>query len=210
MIRFLFKFITKTKFWDWFLSHPMAHLKLRLWDYPKFPMEKYHEIVKILDEKPGFYVFVGSDMSSFSMKVNNLASGAKWAHAGLILPRKAGEPVQILHSIVTGVCIWDLLDYLREVDNFALIRVDVPEENIIGVESMIRYAEVYYIGIPYDNSFDLGDKKALYCSELVYNIFEGFVDKPCFDPELIAEMPFFTPDDTHECGEIALEHIGVQ
>jgi hypothetical protein len=204
MFKFLFNFVVSTKFWDWFLSHPMAHFKLRLLDYPKFPMSKYHEIVKILEEQPGFYVFVGSDMSSFSMKVNHLASGAEWAHAGLILPFKKGEPVRILHSIVTGVCTWDLLDYLREVDNFALIRVNVMPEHEQDAKLAVEDAVVKYSGLPYDNDFNLGDKKSLYCSELVYSVFEGFVDSPCFDPSMIAEMPFFTPDDVSRCGDVTL------
>jgi hypothetical protein len=203
MLKWLFKFVVRTKFWDWFLSRPMAHLKLRLWKYPQFPMEKYHEIVKILEERPGFYVFVGSDMSSFSMKVNHLASGARWAHAGLVLPFKKGEPVRILHSIVTGVCTWDLLDYLREVDNFALLKINLNEEDAATAEQRIEDVLEHFIGLPYDNGFDLGDRKSMYCSELVYSVFEDLVDDPCFDPKYIAEMPFFTPDDVYSCGQLS-------
>lgn len=205
MLKWIFQLLVQTKFWDWFLSHPMAHLKLRLIDYPSFPMSKYHEIVKILEETPGFYVFVGADKSSFSMKVNHLASGSEWAHAGLVLPHQKGQPVQILHAIVTGVCTWDLLDYLREIDSFKLIRVNVEPEHIAAAEAAVANAVAKYSGIPYDNDFDLGDKKALYCSELVYSVFEGFVDSPYFDPSMIADMPFFTPDDTARCGDVCLE-----
>jgi hypothetical protein len=206
MLKWLFKFVVTTKFWDWFLSHPMAHFKMRLIDYPSFPMSKYHDIVKIMEERPGFYVFVGTDKASFSIKVNHLASGAEWAHAGIVLP--GTNPPQILHSIVTGVCTWDLLDYLREVDNFALIKI-TPKDEVAAAEvtNRLEWMLQHAIGMPYDNGFDLGNRKAFYCSELVYTVFEGQVNDPNFNPELIAEMPFFTPDDTAQCGEIALRWV---
>lgn len=207
MLKWVFQLLVQTKLWDWFLSHPMAHLKLRLIDYPSFPMSKYHEICEILNKDPeGFYVFVGSDSASFSMKVNHLASGAEWAHAGVVLP--GANPPRILHSIVTGVCTWDLLDYLREVDNFALIRITPKDEQASKeVSGRLEWMLQHGIGTPYDNGFDLGNRKALYCSELVYFVFEGQVNDPNFNPELIAEMPFFTPDDTAQCGEVALRWV---
>jgi uncharacterized protein YycO len=201
MIKYVFKFLTKTKLWDWFLSHPMAHLKLRLIDYPFFPMSKYHEIREFLNKDPeSFYVFVGTDTRSFSYKVNNLASGAKWAHAGIIL---AGEKPRLLHSIVTGVCTWDLLDYLREVDNFAIIKINLNEEDAVTAQQRIEDIQEHFLGLPYDNGFNLGDRKSMYCSELVYSVFEDLVDEPCFDPKYIAEMPFFTPDDVYSCGQLS-------
>lgn len=205
MIKFLFLFITKTKLWDWFLSNPMAHLKLRLIDYPSFPMEKYHEICEILKE-PGHYTCVGCDTRSFSYKVNNLASGAKWAHAAKIIPG-AGAP-KILHSIVTGVCVWDLLEYLKEVDNFAIIKTTPRDEQAEAeADRRLNWMLTSAIGMPYDKRFDLGDREAFYCSELIYAIYEGLVDDPNFDPSLIADLPFFTPDNAAECGEMVFCHL---
>lgn len=201
MIKWLFQLITKTKFWDWFLSSPMAHFKLRLWDYPSFPMEEYHKICEILKE-PGHYAFVGSDTRSFSFLVNHMVTGAKWAHAGIIMC-KPDTPPRLFHSIVTGVCTWDLLSYLREVDNFAIIKITFKDE--ASEAESIRRLNWYLanvMGLPYDNSFDLGDRKAFYCSELVYALCEGLVDHPHFEPDMISGMPFFAPDNVYEVGEV--------
>jgi hypothetical protein len=77
------------------------------------------------------------------------------------------------------------------------------ERKKMTLEQRIEDVLEHFIGLPYDNGFDLGDRKSMYCSELVYSVFEDLVDDPCFDPKYIAEMPFFTPDDVYSCGQLS-------
>ena len=217
MINKLQKWFLNTRFWRWFAMYVMAHLKFRVWGYPKLDITFYENILDILDTHPeSIFAFVGVDKYALSYKINRLVTGAKWSHAGIITHHNMKYP-KILHMLGDGVHHDHLLTYLKEVDEFALIRLPIDSRDIWEVQDRINNIIKYRDSIDYDypleienetinlvesEIFDPSKRYGIYCSELVFLVGRGIVKDLDFVEKWIYGKRVFEPDDVFNAGEV--------
>lgn len=217
---------------DWFLTTNIwvkiarkyiAYFTFRTFGYPKFPMEKYFDIKKIMSSNPEKrYGFVAADINSLSWKLTNFFTGANWGHAGVLY--MDGEHVRASHMKGNGLNDWHVLDILRESDHFAVYELEF--ENIEAKKTFDKrfkfIRESVSATLTYDftmsldqdvfdwitagtlNSTVLTSKKySLYCSEYNYALCDGLV------PKMVAKKYngrlIFEPDDAYRCNKVVFE-----
>lgn len=213
-----------TKLWRWIARNILAHVNLRLWGYPKFPMHRYYEIERLLYADPeAMWVFVGVDQKSLSWKLNHWVTGCKWSHAGFVrIGSIHGEPhlVQMLGSGLSTDRT--LLDYLRELDHFALMKIEFSSQEA-KMAALYRYNSLVKFkgNIEYDYALTLDldsalvwldgkgeapkHKMRLYCSEFVYAVAHTLSSNPNFIAQPVAGRPAFEPDDLYAATTCVLE-----
>jgi len=224
MIKSIFKWFTNTHVWLFIARHYIAHFTFRTFGYPKFPMSRYLEIKKILEEDNGksLFAFVSADKSSLAWKLTNLMTKAKWGHAGFVLLDENKEPI-IWHMKGSGITKWHLLDIVREVDDFAVIKMSIPEAAIDEAKARLNKI-ISAPTVKYDYQLELnpafinwllsgseslpeGEKNLkLYCSEFVYVVGYGLVDDPDFKERSSYGLKSFEPDNVFACGEVVFQH----
>lgn len=235
----LLNWFVTTKAWVMFARHILAHFTFRVFGYPKFPMSKYIEIKKALENDPeGLYTFTSADTDSLAWRATHMVSGADWGHAGFVR-LEDGEP-HIWHMKGTGRTRGHLLDLLRECDNFALVKMPLKGDNLKiakqRFQTLIEAPEIKYnytlampkIILGKDELFVQGTKGSfilmnedktfqkitqvlhLFCSEWVYVVGAGLVD----DPDFVASWEFgrymFDPDDVFNGGDPVFVHKSEQ
>jgi len=126
---------------EWFLNTNLwkyvIRLNPRLRGYPKFKLENYFKIRQILRDDPeGIYCFVGCDNHSVAIIVQRIFYKYWWAHSGFI---ELGEDGEVYISHIRKKIRYDsLLYYLKEVDNFALLKLPLNEDEKKLVKEKIK------------------------------------------------------------------------
>jgi len=204
----LFKFfdwLTDTKLWESFFK-AIGEYNLRFKGYPIFSTSDYFKIVDKL-EIGKFYVFVSTDMACISSilikKAIKISKGTSYfSHAGHIFYGE-DRTVKILHMRSIGLIEQLALDFLKQVDYFCVIELPVKEGCEAKVEERINEIRKNAKNIVYDWAEELtnGDN-LIYCSELIYDNFNGLVDNPNFVPRLMFGRLIFDPDNLLNCGRL--------
>jgi hypothetical protein len=154
---------------------------------------------------------VGVDNASVGVWFQRKTIGYYWGHTGFVEIDNEGE-LSINHIRYYGLLRWKLLKYLRECDEFALLRLPLNEEEKTLVKD--RLAKVNKSKVVYklrDSLSKLAQYKdpiywfhsdifEFYCSEYQYFICQGFMNK-------VWERgrDRFTPDDIYNGSEVVWE-----
>lgn len=170
---------------DWFLNtkvwKSVIRLSPRLTGYPKFKLENYFKIRKILREDPtGVYCFVGADNHSVATILQRVCYKFWWGHCGFI---ELGEDGEVYISHIRRKLRYDsLLTYLKEADNFALLKLplnDVEKKIVKEKMAKLKNSLCYYKARDYlyrldqyssDDFWKTNDVFYFYCSEYQYFI----------------------------------------
>jgi len=222
-----------TKFLNWFKTtslwvrlarHTIAHFTFRLFGYPKFPIEKYFDIVDAMTLDPdALYSFVSADKSSLAWRLNHFITGAFWGHAGIVL-FEGGKPTA-WHMKGNGLNGWHLLDILKECDNFALVKLPLHGADLTEAKRRLEVLKNAPL-VAYDYQLELtpdvldflqlgapieeGAKPLkIYCSELNYAICYGLIKDPTWkgywEPRVKVGMHVFEPDQVYAGGPVVFE-----
>lgn len=198
--------------WIWFLRRIVGVFKVRLIGYPKYPMENYYKIRRIIRDSPDkkkLYGFVFRDSQSLSYMFNHFFTGAEWSHAGVVTLLDDGE-VGVVHMLGTGMNFDYLIELLKECDEFKLLELPFDEkeqttakyrlEKLISISTQIDYDYGFTISSDardfVEDKIELTDPKQrikLYCSELVWVL--GVDDGNKFAVRKIQGRDVFEPDD---------------
>ena len=195
--------------WRWFSRRIMPFLNFHIWGYPAYDMEKYFNIRYLLRYSPDkIFCFVGVDHTALSYLMNKVVAGVKWSHAGFLYLDENKE-VRIWHMIHSGFEDQSLLAYLKEVDEFEVHMLPIPDDKKAIAEKRLKKLVGHRKNIKYDFSFELAEgfvKKLdsdepinhypdIYCSELVYIVGMGLVTDRMFQPHWSMQRKVFQPDD---------------
>lgn len=204
---FLEKFLS-TKLWK-----SIVRINLRLYGYPKLPLESYFEIRRIVKENlDDIFCFVGVDNASVATWFQRKVLGYYWGHTGFVEVDDEGE-LSINHIRYYGLLRWKLLKYLRECDEFVLLKLPLNSEEKEIVRK--RLAKVNKSRVRYklrDNLNKLpqykdpkywyhSDRFEFYCSEYQYFICQGLMND-VWD----RGKDRFTPDDVFNGCEVVWEY----
>jgi len=210
MLNKIFKYISKTRFWIWFAKTFISNFTFRIFGYPEFPMEKHKFIygaiknslkfTKLSKDKDYIFAFVSRDTKSLAYKIIGFFSD--WTHAGIM---NFPDIENICHMQKDGIKTTYLLDLLKTVDNFAVIRYEINKENLNIAHKRIRNA--FKNNIQYDYGQEINFDK-FYCSELIWYYGKELVLNKNFKLKEIKGRKVFTPDDVFESGEIIFLYTG--
>ena len=209
---FLQKIISKilsSKMWTRIVS-----TNLRLKGYPSFNMADYFEIRDIIRKDPGsLYMFVGSDTANLSLKIQRKMLEVKWAHSGFLELGKDDE-IYASHVRYTGYRYYPLIRYLKEIDEFAVIKLrypDIENENT----AKARYHKMKNSNVRYSLAENMQSRKQYgcnplawdepflcYCSEYQYVVSMGLIDSHWKEGK-----KQFTPDDVYNGGRVVFERL---
>ena len=200
----LLEWFLKTKLWVWLATNVFALFTVRILGYPKFKMENFFKMAKaIKDSGEGVYAIVGADTKVGSFVLEYIMTKAFYSHVGLVYVKDVNDlsTYKFLHITSQGMSYDHILDYLREVDRAAIVKLPVSLNLTPYVyKDMDEYIkdESQY---EYDFNFDLlGPNKKLYCSELVYKIVSSYTNKLITSEE--GGRRVVTPDNIFQSGEI--------
>jgi hypothetical protein len=204
---FFLEKILASKIWKYVVS-----LTPRLKGYPKFPLENYFKLREIVRSDPkSIYCFVGVDNASISVKLQRKMVGVYWSHSGFVY-LDADNELSIKHVRWFGLLNWKLLKYLKECDEFALIKLPLNYFEMGTVNkklekinrSKVRYSirdnihrEDQYTR---KDSWETQDRFKLYCSEYQYFVCQGMMS----DAWAYGKSRF-TPDDVYKGGVVVWE-----
>jgi uncharacterized protein YycO len=73
----------------------------------------------------------------------------------------------MVHAIAEGVCVIDILDFVKDADGFILLRPRY--KSVEDLDAACEFAAAR-IGRPYDFAFDVTSDDAYYCHELTYSV----------------------------------------
>ena len=199
----LLGWFSHTKFWKLFASKYLGYFTFRIMGYPKFPIEKYFEIVD-LGEPDQLYGFACSDYESLA------ARAIKWSiegvnyftHAG-ILKLSTDRDSRIYHMKGEGLRIDNPLRVLKEIDYIAICRVPLKPEAYLEANKRLEELVLNKDQIEYDYAQEVdGNNRYLYCSELFYSVFDGLIDDPDFALQNVLGREAFVPDAVFKSGEL--------
>lgn len=192
----------------------IVHMTPRLYGYPAFPLEDYFRIREIIRSNPDeIYCFVGVDNASVSTWVQRLTMSIYWAHSGFVLLDASGEVV-IKHVRWRGLLHWPLLKYLKECDEFALLKVPLTagEKEIVSerLAKLHRSKIIYKIrdNIHLEKQYTDPDflkesnRFVLYCSEYQYYACMDLTQDKIWQ----RGRARFTPDDVYRGCDVVWEH----
>lgn len=119
---------------------------------------------------PGDIIF--QEMNSFQSKALRLATGSRYTHCGIILP-KNGE-LYVLEAV--GPVTWTPVSKWiarGEQGKYVLMRLkkDAPGQLTKERLAAMQKQTAQYVGKPYDLRFQWSDD-TIYCSELVWKLYE--------------------------------------
>jgi hypothetical protein len=202
------------------LKKIFPYLHFRLWGYPKYPKSEYFKIREIMQNDPDhFYVFTGTDTTFLSWKIRRiLDKNTKWSHAGILYLNNNKE-INALHVTSKGKLNESILEYLSELDNFAIMKIPVKDMPKLLLR-IKRFAEADVV-VSYDYFLDLSPEitamldndipvtKQVYCSEEVYIIGNEITTNPLIARQQYGKL-YFEPDDVYKSGEVVYEKIMVK
>jgi hypothetical protein len=212
-MRKLLIWFLSTRLWIKLARDYIAHLNVRVFGYPKLNQECYDTIAKIVTSAtPGtMFCFVGTDKGAVSWRLNHLLTGCRWSHGGLVVLEN--DKIKIYHMMGNGLNVWDIRNYLKEIDHFALLRVPFKNKQA-QMKAWERFEKLDATPdkIEYDFQFgiDLGTVAALdqapkgtntaqmklYCSEYPFVVCSGQTS-PDWVPGKVAGRSVFEPDDLY-------------
>ena len=201
----ILSWIDRTKAWELFFKKLNIY-NIRFKGYPAFIMSDYFRIIDSFI--PGnHYVFLSTDSKSLSSIAIKRAISCKeypvhFSHAGILF-FDGDRNTSIMHVTAAGLIEQPLIDFLKQVDYFCLIRLPVDKKEDNSVINRIKRLRNRADLIKYDweEQLDNGEN-LLYCSELVYEIFKDLVNSPHFKPRMILGRFVFDPNQLLNCGEI--------
>lgn len=201
------EYLLSTKFWK-----SVVRMNIRLWGYPNLPLESYFELRRIVKENPNeIYCFVGVDNASVAVWFQRRALRYYWGHTGFVEIDKDGE-LSINHIRYYGLLRWKLLKYLRECDEFALLRLPLNEEEKILVKDRLEKVNKSRVRYKLRDKLDTlpqykdpiywfhSERFEFYCSEYPYFICQGLMNS-VWD----RFKDRFTPDDIYNGCEVVWE-----
>jgi len=233
--RFAAYFLT-TKLWRKLATHIVAHFTFRTFGYPKFPMDGYYQVMKILKDAASSqyhyaFAFVCTDRDALAWKIQNFVTKAQWGHAGLVV-FDLGKiydvgGIRAIHMKGNGLNDWSLLDLLRECDDFALIRIplfngdcelevdrrlyEVRNADTCEYDFSMELDQVVldWLNPRLPNELPVGKKKfKMYCSEFVYALFRGVMPLGRgLTARQFRDRAVFEPDDLYKQGEVVFQHV---
>jgi hypothetical protein len=197
--------LDRTKAWELFFKKLNIY-NLRFKGYPAFVMSDYFRIID--RSNPGdHYVFLSTDSKSISSILIRKAIRCKdypihFSHAGIMFSN-GDRDTSIMHVTAAGLIEQPLVDFLKQVDYFCVIRLPVDKADDNEIENRIKRIRNRASLIRYDwqEQLDNGEN-LLYCSELVYEVFKDLVNCPIFKPRMVLGRYVFDPNMLLSCGEI--------
>jgi hypothetical protein len=206
LVNHFLKWLSYTEFWTWINKNFVSKFTFR-WDgYPEFPMEKYFDLLKAIEDDeaangPGFYAFVSCDHKSLSAKMIRFFSKAYWTHAGCLMG------THILHMKAPGALYWHILEEMKQSDYLAVGRVELFPGGLQHVRQKCDDILANLAQFSYDFQMELdNDGKKMYCSELIYHIARDYASDPAFLPKMEFGRLAFEPDDLYKAMRIIFEH----
>lgn len=197
--------LDKTKAWELFFKRLNIY-NFRFKGYPAFKMSDYFRIIDRSDPYH-HYVFLSTDSKSLSSiliksVIRLKENPAHFSHAGILF-FNGDRKTSILHITAAGLVEQPLLDFLKQVDYFCVIKLPVKKADDITVSDRIEHIRRRADLIKYDweEQLDNGEN-LLYCSELVYEIFKDTITGSEFKPRKILGRYVFDPNLLLNCGEI--------
>lgn len=210
--------------WEWFSINVSSGFDFRVWKYPKFDLEVYESMKKIVKDNPKkMYAIVGADTLSMTFFLNHVFTGCMYGHAGIARLDDDGN-LRFIHVIGDGLSNWYLPNYLRETDRAALIEIPMSEENALIAKRRLAQLEAfphkikYNFGMKWSDEFtkqldspEWGFKEIkIYCSQLVYIVCNGLVNDKDFKPQFEQGKLAFQPDDVFNGGNPVIEFDGTK
>lgn len=201
----LLNWLDKTKAWELFFKKLNIY-NIRFKGYPAFIMSDYFRIID-RSNPVDHYVFLSTDSKSLSSIAIKKAIRCKefpihFSHAGILF-FDGDRNTSIMHVTAAGLIEQPLLDFLKQVDYFCVLRLPVDKQEDITINNRIKRLRNRAGLIKYDweERLDNGEN-LLYCSELVYEVFKDLVNSPNFKPRMILGRNVFDPNLLLSCGEI--------
>lgn len=197
--------MNRTRAWEFFFKRLNIY-NVRFKGYPAFKMSDYFRIIdrSIPDEN---YVFLSTDSKSLgSIAVKKAIRNSKhpvyFSHAGLLF-FNGDRNTSIMHVTSAGLIEQLLIDFLKQVDYFCVIRIPAKPENQTDINERIQHFRNIAHLIKYDWEEQLdNDPNLIYCSELVYDVYKDLVISPNLKPRKILGRYVFDPNILMDCGEI--------
>jgi hypothetical protein len=221
----ILSWFTGTNSWVAFAKHWLGSFTFRVFGYPKFPLTEYFNIEKVYNLDPNaLYFCVCADTSSLEWQgIHLTTNGGTWGHCGVIHPGDNG--LWVYHMKASGLNSWHLLDFLKECDNFALLKLPLtPEQLTIAkarLDAILSVAPrlVYNYQIEMDQAIvDMLAKGQVYtpeevpskeyCSQLLYMVGAGIA--PGYTMNNVLGRPRFEPDGVYRAGQVVYEHRAVE
>lgn len=201
MLNYLLKRLSYTRFWTWIIKNFFSKFTFRWNGYPEFPMEKYFELEKAIAESDtrngsGLYAFVSCDTKSLAAKLIRWSTKSYWTHAG-VLYFTPDKKIRILHFRATGACDWHILEMMKQVDCFAVGRIELVPGGLERVNEKIRAILSDMAKYSYDFQAELDNGNRFYCSELVYWLAKDYAVDKKFLPHVEFGRLAFEPDDLY-------------
>ena len=207
MIQKTIAYFLNTKLWK-----SVIRLTPRLTGYPKFRLDNYLKIRKILRENPNeIFCFVGCDNHSVALILQRIFYHIHWGHSGFL---ELGEDGEVYISHVRRKLRYDnLLYYLKEVDNLAIIKLPLTEkEKLLTREKIdkLKKANItYLVREPFPKTGQYASPDAweemedfyFYCSEYQYFVCIDMMNNPLFS----SSRTRFTMDDLYKSGTVVFE-----
>jgi hypothetical protein len=192
-----------TKAWIWLAKNVFAMVNFRVLGYPKFKLENFFVIAnKVKESGSGIYCVMGADTKAASYKLEKFMTKATYSHVGLL---HVTDPLdystyRFLHITSKGMALDHVLDYLREIDKVAVVKIPLDEVLVPFIyRDMNQYIENKST-YSYDFAFQFGTGKKLYCSELVYNILSSYTNK--LKTSVVSGYRTITPDNIYQSGDV--------
>lgn len=207
MVAWLINLITRSALWKWMVDKPMAMLNFRLKGYTTFPIEKYWDIVDLINADvatssiPSIYCFVSADKCTFGSWAIRRFTGAVYSHAGIIVPGDY-KTCCIKHMTSTGFHSDNPIELLKEVDLFSVVKYSFPAKQSYDL-AMAKLNKIESLNPEYDEALVLSENK-IYCSELVFTVLDKRIiitpSGECVQlkPRLSFGKEVFTPDHVFE------------
>ena len=207
MVTWLINLITSSAAWKWIVDTPFAKINFRMVSYTSFPIEKYYEIVDLINADvatstiPAIYCFVSTDRCTLGSWVIRKFTNAVYTHAGIIIPGTYKD-CKIKHMTSTGFHSDNPIELLKEVDLFSVVKYCFPAKQSYDL-AVSKLAEIELTKPEYDEAITIGGNK-LYCSELVFTVLnKRIVVTPLGEcvqlrPRLSFGREVFTPDHVFE------------
>jgi len=194
----LIRYLATTKLWHWLATKIFDEYTFRIKGYPKFPMDEWSAIANaVIHDSPTFqntvYCFVSRDLYAIGAVLIDKFADSYWSHAGIFINQEF-----IMHIRQSGVHRHHLINLLREVDCFAVVAID--DVNTFEFNNRVNK----FTSASYDIEYNLESKEHLYCSELIYVLLDGIVNRELPTSISMGNVAY-TPDDVYRSGRVIYE-----